>query len=51
VPAQVQRVTINNQDTYHRLRAGPFTDRKEMDEIRRRLRKSNVDSVLVRWKN
>ena len=47
--AAVQRVSIN-QDTYHRVRLGPFGDVEAANAARARLAKSGVSTILLRLK-
>ena len=47
--ASVQTVTIN-QDTYHRVRLGPYADRVSADAARERLRANAVATMLLRLK-
>jgi cell division protein FtsN len=48
--ANVQRVSINN-DTYHRVRLGPFPSMESASQARNRLAQSGVQSLLLRLKN
>lgn len=47
--ASVQTVTIN-QDTYHRVRLGPFADLERANAARARLRENAVATLLLRLK-
>ncbi len=47
--ASVQRVTIN-QDTYHRVRVGPFASRERADAARAQLAGNAVSTILLRLK-
>ena len=47
--ASVQTVTIN-QDTYHRVRLGPFASRDRADAARAQLAASAVSTILLRLK-
>jgi cell division protein FtsN len=44
----IQKVTINNQDTYHRVRVGPYRDLDELNKVRRLLKKQGVEGALIR---
>ncbi len=44
----IQKVTINNKDTYHRVRVGPFGTLNELDKIRQRLKKKGIDSTPIK---
>lgn len=47
--ASVQTVTIN-QDTYHRVRLGPFASRERADAARAQLAGNAVSTILLRLK-
>ncbi|MGD2056243.1 MAG: SPOR domain-containing protein [Gammaproteobacteria bacterium] len=49
--ASIQKVTINNRDTYHRVRVGPFRDLDALNRARRVLSKQGIESTLVRIRN
>jgi cell division protein FtsN len=44
----IQKVTINNKDTYHRVRVGPFGTLNELDKTRQRLKKKGIDSTPIK---
>ena len=44
----IQKVTINNRDTYHRVRVGPFTDLGTLDKTRQALKKKGIDSTPIK---
>jgi cell division protein FtsN len=44
----IQKVTINNKDTYHRVRVGPFGTLDELDRTRKRLKKQGIDSTPIK---
>ena len=44
----VQTVTINNTDTYHRVRIGPFKDLDALNKARSRLNKQGIENKLIR---
>lgn len=50
IQAQVQRITVNNKDTYHRVRAGPFSGKDAVNQARTLLNKNGLDSVAVKLK-
>ncbi|MDX1594921.1 MAG: SPOR domain-containing protein [Gammaproteobacteria bacterium] len=47
--ASIQTVTIN-QDTYHRVRLGPYATRERADAARARLNENDVATMLLRLK-
>lgn len=48
IETEVQRVTINNKDTFHRVRAGPFNNAKKVNDIRARLVQNQIQSMVVK---
>ena len=44
----IQKVTINNKDTYHRVRIGPFRDLSTLDKTRQTLKKKGIDSTPIK---
>jgi len=51
VEASIQTVTINNKDTWHRVRVGPYSNLDDLNRVRSILRKNNVRSVLLKLKD
>ena len=48
VKADIQRVVINGQDVRHRVRVGPYTNARELQQARQRLAAHDVDFVLLK---
>ena len=46
----IQTITINNKDTYHRVRVGPFNDLRTLDKARGRLKKAGIETRTVKIK-
>jgi cell division protein FtsN len=46
----IQTITINNRDTYHRVRVGPFGDLRTLDKARGRLKKEGIETRTVKIK-
>ena len=44
----VQTVTINNTDTYHRVRIGPFKDLDALNKVRSQLNKQGIENKLIK---
>ena len=44
----IQTVTINNTDTYHRVRIGPFKDLDALNKARNLLNKQGIENTLIR---
>jgi cell division protein FtsN len=51
IESKVQKVTINNQDTWHRVQVGPIIGRDKADALQKKLEQNNIDSLLMRAKN
>jgi len=50
IQAEIQKVTINNKDTYHRVRSGPYHSRQQANQLRAQLQKNNVNTLLIKLK-
>ena len=48
VRADIQRVVINGQEVRHRVRVGPYTNAKELQQARQRLAAHDLDFVLLK---
>jgi cell division protein FtsN len=46
--ARVTRVKVDDGDTWHRVRIGPFTDRKSLDATRKRLAENGMRGIVIR---
>ncbi|MDH5784355.1 MAG: SPOR domain-containing protein [Chromatiales bacterium] len=46
----VQKVTIDGGNTWHRVRVGPYTDRRKLDQARRKLQDNAIDFFIVKEK-
>jgi cell division septation protein DedD len=44
----IQKVTINNKETYHRVRVGPFGTLDELDRTRQTLKKKGINSTPIK---
>jgi len=44
---EIQTVSINNKDTYHRVRIGPFADLEALDESRKKLGELGIEARTV----
>ena len=47
----IQKVTIDNKDTYHRVRVGPFRDTGSLNKARSRLSKQGIESSVIKIRN
>ncbi len=46
----IQTITINNKDTYHRVRVGPFSNLRTLDKARGQLKKQGIETRTVKIK-
>ncbi len=51
LPVEIQRVVINGQKVWFRVRVGPYKDPSKLDIVRRRLSSNNLDYILLRIKD
>lgn len=51
VETKIESVTVNNTDTWHRVRVGPYQDLRELNKIRTRLLNNNIDAILLKLKD
>ena len=49
VEAHIQSVEVNNSK-WHRVRIGPSHDRQALEDLRKRLRKQHIDTMLMQAK-
>ena len=47
VESKIQKVTID-KDTWHRVRIGPITNLKKLEETRSKLRQARVEALVIR---
>jgi cell division protein FtsN len=47
VESKVQKVTVD-ADTWHRVRVGPISNLDELNRIRTRLRRADIDALVIR---
>ncbi|MFN2308243.1 MAG: SPOR domain-containing protein [Gammaproteobacteria bacterium] len=46
--SEIQVVTIDNRETWHRVRVGPFKDLNALNAARARLKENRLDAILLR---
>ena len=49
IRAEIQKVRINSKDTFHRVRAGPYS-RDKVNLLRARLKQNNISSLVIKLK-
>lgn len=50
IEADIQKVSINNRDTYHRVRSGPYRTQSQLNTVRRLARENNINSLVIKLK-
>lgn len=50
IQAEIQRVTIDSDQTWHRVRIGPYNNLNELNQIRERLRQNDINTILLELK-
>ena len=48
VESKIEEVSANNNETWHRVRVGPYQDLRELNKIRTRLLNNNISAILLR---
>jgi cell division protein FtsN len=51
IEADIQKVSINNRDTYHRVRSGPYRTQSQLNAVRRLAKENNINSLVIKLKN
>ncbi|MBT2972005.1 MAG: SPOR domain-containing protein [Candidatus Thiodiazotropha sp. (ex Ctena orbiculata)] len=50
IEAEIQKVSINNRDTYHRVRSGPYHSQSQINAVRRLAKENNINSLVIKLK-
>lgn len=50
ISAQIQTVKLDNGQTWHRVRIGPFAELKDIERIQKKLAENNIQSMVVKLK-
>ncbi|VAX10392.1 hypothetical protein MNBD_GAMMA26-170 [hydrothermal vent metagenome] len=50
IQAEIQKVSINNRDTFHRVRSGPYHSSQKINQIRALLAQNYINSLLIKLK-
>lgn len=48
IQSSIQEVTIDNAQTWHRVRIGPYTDLDKINDIRDRLQENGIPALVIR---
>lgn len=49
--AEIQKVSINNKDTYHRVRSGPYTSQSQLNRARELAKENSISTLVIKLKN
>jgi cell division protein FtsN len=50
IEAEIQKVSINNRDTFHRVRSGPYFGQRQLNAVRRLAKENNIASLVIKLK-
>ncbi|MCU7842429.1 MAG: SPOR domain-containing protein [Candidatus Thiodiazotropha sp. (ex Monitilora ramsayi)] len=50
IEAEIQKVSINNRDTFHRVRSGPYSTQQQLNAVRRLANENNIASLVIKLK-
>ena len=50
IETEIQKVSINNKDTYHRVRSGPYHTQSALNRIRKLAKENNINTLLIKLK-
>ncbi|MEW8507410.1 MAG: SPOR domain-containing protein [Candidatus Thiodiazotropha sp.] len=50
IESEIQKVSINNRDTYHRVRSGPYHSQSQLNTVRRLAKQNNINSLVIKLK-
>jgi cell division protein FtsN len=51
IQANIEKVTLNQSEVWHRVRIGPISSEREMNKIRNKLRSENIEPVALKVKS
>ena len=51
IQANIEKVTLNQTEVWHRVRIGPIASEREMNKIRNKLRSENIEPVALKVKS
>jgi cell division protein FtsN len=46
----IQKVAVDGGNTWHRVRVGPYTDHRKLDQARRKLQENGIDFFVIKEK-
>jgi len=50
IEAKIQTVAINGEDTWYRVRIGPYSDFNQLRQVRTRLKQNDIEFIVLKMK-
>jgi cell division protein FtsN len=50
IEAEIQKVSINNRDTFHRVRSGPYRGQRQLNAARNLAKQNNIATLVIKLK-
>ncbi|MDJ0806293.1 MAG: SPOR domain-containing protein [Gammaproteobacteria bacterium] len=50
IEAEIQKVSINNKDTFHRVRSGPYANQSQLNRVRNLARENGISTLVIKLK-
>jgi cell division protein FtsN len=50
IEAEIQKVSINNRDTFHRVRSGPYRGQRQLNAARKLAKENNIATLVIKLK-
>jgi cell division protein FtsN len=50
IEAEIQKVSINNRDTFHRVRSGPYNSQPQLNAVRTLAKENNIATLVIKLK-
>jgi cell division protein FtsN len=50
IEAEIQKVSINNRDTFHRVRSGPYRGQRQLNAVRNLAKENNIATLVIKLK-
>lgn len=51
IQSQIQRVSINDKEIYHRVRSGPYSNEAEVNRLRKLAKDNQINAILLKLKD
>ena len=50
IEAEIQKVSINNRDTFHRVRSGPYQSQNQLNAVRQLAKENSIATLVIKLK-